>query len=217
MMNAFNAVAERTYYNTKDIQQKNYQRRLQVVDIDGVEYTRVGDGGSPAEFYISISNDMVNLERFQFKLIIQPFAMTSKTGTQSQTVSVNNTSLTVNNNNISPNPHTHTTVAHSHNVVAGITLVNTTASDFRIKVGGVDVTAYLMAQYDSWIDGEGIYPDETLNAYDILEVASDLQAEDNVTAVTRLLESGYKKVEITSDAPFQATMVLYLKYSHLNR
>lgn len=217
---ALDIVAERTYYNARDIDRKNKQRRNQVVDIYGYEFTRFGDGGAPATFYISVSPDMVYLERFQFKLIVSPFVMTTGSGsaTQSQTVSVNNTSLSVSNNNISPNPHSHSTVAHSHNLTAGIALVNTDADDFTVTIDGVDVTAYLMAQYDGqWISGEGIYPDDTLNAYDILEVASDLTAEGETEKANKLLQPGYKVVEIASNKPFQATMALYLKYSHLNR
>lgn len=67
---ALERVAERTYKNTKDIGRDNRQRRNEVVDLFGIEYTRQGDAVNPATFYISISPDMIYLDRFEFKLII---------------------------------------------------------------------------------------------------------------------------------------------------
>lgn len=207
---ALTRVAERTYDNTEDIRQKNRQRRHQVLDLYGVEYTRQGTQGAPATFYISMSPDMVYMERFEFKLIIQPFVIPIASN------GLTPTSLSVTENEsgthtISPNPHT-------HNVIAGLTFVNTTASDFRVVIEGVDITANLMAQYDSWISGEGVYPStDILNNYDILEVASDLTAEGRTADADKLTHAGYKKVQIYSDSPFEVTLVLYTKYSHLNR
>ena len=215
---AIERVASRAVKNAKDIRQKNKQRRHNVVDLYGVEYTRQGDGGSPAQFYISISPDMVYLERFEFKLIIQPFVSTVTGGTQSATVAVNDTSLTVENNSITPNPHRHTTQEHSHNIVNGIAKTHTQANDFRVRIEGVDVTPYLAAQYNSWISGEGVYPSTNIGKdYDILEVASDLVAEGREADADKLVHPGYKLVEISSGSPFQVTLVNYLKYSHLNR
>lgn len=221
---ALGIVAERAYLNKKNIDQKDTQRRHNFVDMYGVEYTRQGDGGAPATFYISISPDMVYLERFEFKLIIQPFVSTvSSSGIQSTTVTVNNRSLagsisgsTV---SISPNPHNHTTAPHTHNVVSGVSMVHTTANDFRVSIEGVDITAELMAQYGgSWINGEGVYPSLTIGEdYDILEVASDLVAQGRESDANKLTSSGYKAVSISSSAPFQVTLVNYLKYSHMNR
>lgn len=227
MVNTFDeavgVIAENTFVNKQNIEQKDFQRRHNFVDLYGVEYTRQGDGGAPATFYISISTDMVYLERFEFKLIVQPFVSTvSSNGIQSATVAVNSRSLSANYNygsvTISPNPHTHTTQPHTHNVVSGVSMTHTTANDFTVSIEGVDITAYLMAQYGSWIEGEGVYPNIAIGQdYDILEVASDLIAEGRNEDADKLTSSGYKKVEISSDTPFQVTLVNYLKYSHMNR
>lgn len=236
---ALNKLAQYTYANRKSIEQQNKQRRTQVTDSFGREYTRVGDGGAPATFYISIEDDLEYWERFQFKLIIQPFLSTAGSGTSETTVTINPTSLSgsggggsavVSGENliltnggsggsISPNPHTHTSEPHTHGISPGITLVPVTASDFRVKVEGIDITAYLMAQFGGqWISGEGIYPTSTdLSAYDVLEVASVMTAEGKSSEASTLLSPGYKKVEITSASPFQVTLVNYLKYSHINR
>lgn len=215
---ALERVAQRVFDNTQNIRQKDRQRRHNVVDLNGVEYTRQGDKSTPATFYISISPDMVYMERFEFKLIVQPFASYSS-GVESATVEVDNTSLSVSGGSITPNPHSHTTQAHTHNLTEGIALSESTAGSFRVSVEGIDITAYLMAQFDGdWIDGEGVYPSLKIGQdYDILEVASDMEAEGNSSDADTLVHPGYKKVQITADAPFQVTLVNYLRYSHMNR
>lgn len=217
-----NRIEERVGKNKQDISQKNRQRRTGFVDLYGIEYTRIGDSGSPAKFYISVSPDLVYYERFQFKLDIQPFVSSVKSGTQSAEVTVNNRSLSVSGSNISPNPHNHSTEPHNHNVVQGVTLVHTTADDFAVFVEGIDVTDYLIAQHDGdWIEGEGLYPngslDEDRGFYDLLEVATMLQSEEEYEKVETLLRPGFKEIRIVSDAPFQVTLINYLKYSHINR
>lgn len=218
---AIQRLSEKVYDNTRNIRQKDRQRRNTFLDLYGVEMTRQGDSGTPAKFYISITPDMIYLERFEFKLIIQPFASYSN-GMETAVVDVNPTSLSVTENNnthtVTPNPHDHTTVAHTHNLTSGITLTPTTADDFRIYIEGIDVTAYLMAQYGSWISGEGVYPSLDINKnYDILEVACDMMAEGRESDVDKLTHSGYKEVKITSSAPFQVTLVNYIKLSNMNR
>ena len=162
---------------------------------------------------------MEYLLRFEFKLIIQPFVTTvASNGIQSAEVAVNNTSLSVNNSSITPNPHGHTTQPHTHNVVSGVSMTHTTANDFRVSIDGIDITPYLMAQYGSWIDGEGIYPSAEIDKdYDILEVISDLMSDGHETEARTIAKAGNHRVDITSDSPFQVTLVNYLKYSHMNR
>lgn len=213
---ALERVARTAAKTAKNIVQENTQRRNQVVDLYGVEYYRHGDKNYPATFYISITPDMVYLERFEFKLIIQPFMSTGgEVGETSLSpgpyVTVDEPTLIFSDQAVTPNPHTHT-------LTAGLSATPTTASDFRVTVEGVDVTAYLMAQYDAWINGEGVYPslDVTKN-YDILQVASDLIAEGRKNDAEKLTRSGYKKVQISSGSPFDVTLVNYLKISHVNR
>lgn len=237
MYKALQKIAERTLDNKEDISQKNKQRRIGFVDLYGEEYTRQGDGGSPVTFYISISPDLIYYERFEFKLIIQPFATTiSGTGTQSATVSIDTTdveiqeaTLTKSNGYVtqekhkhSTKGHTHTTQPHTHGIISGVTLISATANDYRISIEGIPITPYLMAQHDgNWITGEGIFPDAKLGSeddvYDILQVACDMEAEGNSDLVEKLLKPGFKKVEISASSPFQCTLVNYLKYSHMNR
>lgn len=219
--NALSRIAQRVVDNTQNIRQKDHQRRHNFVDMYGVEFTRQGDSGTPARFYLSISPDVVYLERFEFKLIVQPFASYSN-GMETAVVEVNDTSLSVtesgNTHTITPNPHKHTTDSHTHNLTSGIALTHTSAGNFRVSIEGIDVTPYLMAQYGAWVDGEGVFPSLDINKnYDILEVACDMVAEGRESDADRLVHPGYKEVRITADAPFQVTLVLYSKYSHMNR
>lgn len=230
MEQAIERVAERTYENTQDIKKIKLQRRTPPVDIYGMEFTRQGGPGAPATFYISISPDMVYLERFEFKLIIQPFLTTSGTSTGESEVTIEETSIIPSDyarvegdtlyidHSTVIDPHTHTVNNHSHRQTPGAGLTPVTASDFLISVEGIDVTPYLMAQYGTWINGEGVYPSINLNEdYDLLEVASDFVAEGRKEDAHTITKAGYKQVQITSNSLFSVTMVLYLKYPHCNR
>lgn len=230
MEKAIERIAERTVENTEDIRRLNLQRRNPPVDIYGMEFTRQGGPGAPATFYISISPDMVYMERFEFKLIIQPFLTTSGTSTGSQNITIDETSILPSDyarvegttlyidHNTVIDPHTHTVSGHSHSQTPGAGLTPVTASDFLISVEGIDVTPYLMAQYGTWINGEGVYPSIKINEdYDLLEVASDFMAEGRTDDAHTITKSGYKQVKITSNSLFSVTLVLYCKYAHANR
>lgn len=216
--NAINRIAERTFDNTETIRQMKKQRRNQVVDIYGMEFTRQGGPGAPATFYISISPDMIYLERFEFKLIIQPFLTTTGVSTSSASVAIEDTSLTIQNGQITPNPHKHTVTTHTHSTSPGASLTPVSNADFLVSIEGIDISPYLMAQYGSWINGEGVYPSIKIDEdYDILEVASDFIAEGRKDDADILTKAGYKKVEVTGNKLFSVTLVNYLKYSHALR
>lgn len=220
---AMNMLFERTADNRKQLQKQIKQRRNGMEDLYGVMFSASGDADTPASFYISLSPDYTYLERFAFKFVIKPYETTIKGATTSATVQIESTSLSVNNNAITPNPHSHTAKAHTHNMIDGIARVNTTSDDWSVIVDGVDITDYLIEQHDGdWIDGEGVYPtndldDETADFYDLLDVASLMTAEGEITKREKLLRRGFKKVEIKSDAPFAVDAYLYVKYGHLNR
>lgn len=221
---ALERVAQVTARNAQTISQENKQRRNQVVDLYGVEFYRQGDANYPATFYISISPDMIYMERFEFKLIFQSFMSTAgEVGETSLSpgayATVNEPRLILSDQAVTPNPHTHT-------LTPGMSSYGTVGSDIRISVEGIDVTAYLAAQYDGWINGEGVYPtldvhedvhEDVHKNYDLLQVASDFVAEGREADANKLTRSGYKKIEISSGSPFGVVLVLYEKYSHLNR
>lgn len=223
--NAIQKIAERTVDNTRDLRKTRLQRRTEFTDLYGIPFTAQGDANAPATFYISISPDLVYYLRFQFKLAIQPFTSTVSAGTRAAEVNVKTRSLSGSVSgstvNITPNPHDHGTDPHTHEVVSGLTMTHTTATDFRVKIHGVDITPYLMEQQGgSWIDGEGLYPGKELDddsVYDVLDVATVMHNEGRAADVEKLLKAEFKRVEITSNSPFMATMYLYLKYNNVGR
>lgn len=195
LQSAIDILAERTHDNKRNIAEKDRQRRNQIVDLYGVDYSRNSNKDNEAILYISISPDLVYYERFQFKLYIEE---------------------------------------------------GTTATDFQIFVKSryyrnpdtdayetklIDVTPYLQAQFDGeWIEGgrENAYPNNRIvepadtdtapaSAYDLLEVASMMYAEGREDLAEAILIPEHKEIVIKADAEFFAALVLYLKYSHLNR
>ncbi|MCL1925096.1 MAG: hypothetical protein FWF50_05885 [Defluviitaleaceae bacterium] len=68
---AINRLAERLSDRSAENSRVQLQRRNQVVDIYGQEFTRQGEKKVPASFYISISPDLIYFERFEFKVIIE--------------------------------------------------------------------------------------------------------------------------------------------------
>lgn len=213
---ALSKVAERVADRTTESKQDQLQRRNQVVDMYGMEFTRQGDSEHPAAFYISVSPDLIYYERFEFKIIIQPFAMPvgggGATGTSS--VQVNGTNLAVNQNIVTPNPHSHTTEPHNHSLDAGITMFSSHISDFEIWIENHNITPYMKTFYNNeWVDGEGVFPSKGLKNYDLLEVVGIMPDWLKGT----VLAPGYKKIELKGKGVYSATLVNYLKYSHVNR
>lgn len=220
---AINALAERTHDNTQAIKRMKTQRRVSFVDLYGIPFSVQGDANHPATFYISVSPDLVYYERFAFKIAIESFVSTV-TGVSGGSIEIDETSLTLNQQGtaIVPNPHKHTVTGSTGGVSYGIKKQSTSSSNWRVRIHGVDITPYLMEQQEGeWITGEGIFPTNRLDGdedmYDVLDVACMLEAEGNTTARDKLLMPEFKKMEILSDAPFKATVYLYLKLSNMNR
>lgn len=219
-----NRLAERTYDNTRMLRKTVNQRRNGMEDLYGTMFSAYGDANTPATFYVSLSPNYGYLEMFAFKFVIKPFRTTIQGGTSSAEVVVGETALGIDSANmIIPNPHGHLTLPHTHNVVSGVSFVDTTSDYWRISIGGIDITPYLIEQhYGEWIDGEGIYPNGSLedlrdDFYDILDVASMMTAEGKIAERETLLAHDFKEVRIVSDAPFGVDAYLYLAYNHMNR
>lgn len=204
---ALSVLSEKTSDNTKSIRRNNLQRRDEFVDLYGIEFHRNGSADSPAVFHVSVSGDAAYMERFQFKLVIEPFQVSSELALTSTSLSITD------DDNITPNPH-------NHQLVAGVTNIPVTASDFTIEVEGIDITPYLRAQVEeggwNWFNGEGVYPSSNLEeSFDLMEVASDIEAEGGDGS--KILRQGWKPITLRGSQPFSATLVLYLKYQHMNR
>lgn len=66
---ALNRIAERTSDNVRELRKSRFQRRTEFTDLYGIPFYFESDNDR-AEFYISISPDLVYFMRFQFKLQI---------------------------------------------------------------------------------------------------------------------------------------------------
>ena len=224
---ALQRISERVRDNTAYVKESLRQRRDEFTDHYGDPHYAFGDGSTPAKVYISVSTDLIYWMRFEFKLIVRPFvSFVSGSGTQDATVEVEDTSLTVaeTNHAVRPNPHHHTTKPHNHNMIPGVALFHTSSDEWRLtmkdpcKGSEIDITLYLKAQYNEWINGEGIYPSCELNErYDLLQVASDLEAEGQSDLADEILRPGYKEIDIYSNAPFFIELDEYTKYNNLGR
>lgn len=234
-----NMLSERVVDNTRQLRRTVHQRRNGMEDLYGVCFSSNGDAVHPASFYISLSPDYVYLQRFAFKFVIKPFS-SSVSGVGAGTMTIGETLLTNEGGEdyvvsgtstlsnmttaLTPNPHTHTAAGELSGVNYGVKKIDTASIEWSVSIDGIDITPYLKAQHDgAWLgdNGMGIYPSDGLGGpkdfYDILEVCSVLTDEGDTDSRDRLLESRFKKVEISSDAPFGVDAYLYLKYSNMNR
>lgn len=229
-----NMLSERVLDNSRQLKRDTTQRRNGMEDLYGVCFTSNGDANTPATFYVSLSPDYVYLERFAFKFVIKPFSSTVAGATSSGGSISGYTSLAIGSSvdsgtstlveSIDPNPHAHSDSGGGSTVTVdyGVHTINTTSTNWRVKIDGVDITDYLIAQHDGeWINGEGIFPNADLghvgDFYDILEVCDVMTDMGEIVKRDTILESRFKKVEIVSDAPFGVDAYLYLKYPHSNR
>lgn len=212
-------VAEKTYHNSKKLSQNDRQRRDEFVDLYGIEFSRNGSQNTPAVFHVSVSGDASYLERFQFKIVIEAFQSTAGSETSSVSLKENPDNVTGETLNLydtlTPNPH-------KHSITPGMASIPVTTSNFHVYCEGIDITAYLYAQCLengwNWFNGEGVYPSSDLEqSFDLLEVACDMKAEGREAQANQILKQGWKPITLSADAPFYATMVLYLKYQHMNR
>ena len=226
-----NMLSERVIDNSRQLKKDTHQRRNGMEDLYGVCFSANGDATTPASFYVSLSPDYGYLQRFAFKFVIKPYVSTVS-GASGGSLTISDTSLAVTAEQdpttseitaeVTPNPHSHTVSGSIGSLDYGITHIDTASTDWRVHIGGVDITPYLIAQHDGeWINGEGIFPNDKLghigDFYDILEVCDALTDEGEIEKRDKILESEFKKVEIFSDAPFGCDAYLYLKYNHTNR
>ena len=94
-------VAERTQNNRKQNRQDTMQRRHQVTEIYGQEYTAQGDSNTPAIVYLPVSKDLVYHEVMELQIRISGFEMPVKGGeTTNASLKLTNTRLEIGSTNI---------------------------------------------------------------------------------------------------------------------
>ena len=235
-----NMLSERVVDNSHQLRRDVHQRRNGMEDLYGICFSANGDANSTAKFYISISPDMVYLERFAFKFVIKPFTSSVAGVSGEGSMTIGETTLAVGGSGeyiidgtstladsaegISPNPHTHTASGSLSGISYGVKKINTTSTNWSVLIDGIDISDYLKVQHDGdWLGsrGEGVYPTSRLDSihdfYDILEVCDTMTDEGRITDRNKILSPSFKTIEVASDAPFGVDAYLYLKYSNLNR
>ena len=96
-----------------------------------------------------------------------------------------------------------------------IEVYNSSATNFQIFIEGIDLTPYFMAQWrGQFVSGNGIYPNNQLGRYDVLQACKLM---DDEKKVRRILSPGYKDVRIYGDGGFTVKLYNYLKYNHVGR
>lgn len=189
---AINRIAERTEESKRNWQQALRQRRATFVDIYGVpfelKYIGHDSDGYKYQTHISISPDFEYYERFLFKLEVH-------TGSSINEFEVDYGFL--------PDDDSHARL--------------------------VDITDYLIVQngdLNDWIDGAGFYPTEAedeetpyeADFFNMLEVCDSLMAEGRESDKNKILRAGMHIMQIVSDVQLSSvTMLLYMKYSTINR
>jgi len=206
---AITTLAQQAVIRKKENERTQRQRRNQVVDTYGMEHTSQGDETSPATFFVSISPDLIYYERFEFKLVIEAFRIPLKTGTSGSVPQTEPVTLEIVNGKITPNPHT-------HEITAGITLDGNVGQTFELFIDGINLTEAFKQQYNGhWVTGTGIFPETSngLGNYDVLKAIEYLPEWQRGV----VLKPGFKKIEVRGKGVFHATLINYLKYSHVNR
>lgn len=192
---ALGIVAERTYFNRRDIRQKNVQRRNQVVDLYGVPYYARSNDENEATFYISVSPDMIYYNRFQFRLAVH------EAGESMFHIYIDDLEIT-------DYLKEQQGISEDESLIDGEGL-------YPIDLNNSDPeTADLTQEDDDFYD--------ILDVAQAIQAIADTKTtqeekDEWENKRAKMLKAGWKRIRVTSGEPFELTMFLYLKYSHTNR
>ena len=190
---ALGIVAERTYDNRMDIRQKNVQRRNSFVDLYGIPHYAKSDEDNKATFYVSISQDYIYLNRFQFRLSM----------------------LKVKGGNFRVYIEDEEITDYLKEQQGGDWIEDE-------GLYPLDLTDEDPSTVDDDLNDDEYSYYDILDIAQVIQAEANTKTdEDEKTALEKkrrsLLKAGFKKIEITSDASFEVTMYLYLKLSNMNR
>lgn len=185
---AIERIAERTSENRSKWAQALRQRRTEYTDIYGIPYESELNSNTRFEYHISVSTDLEYYERYQFKLFVKA------------------------NGAINPNGF-HVYMGRPADAAEGV------------AERMIDLTDYFEEQQGIWVDGSGYFPEEDIDTdvssfYDVLDAVGMVMAEDNdgkVADMNAILSPGNKLMRIESSTPCEVTLILFLKYSTVNR
>lgn len=203
-----NILAERTHDLKKNISEKDKQRRNQVVDLFGEDISRQSSNGE-ATMHVSVSPDLVYYERFQFKIYIDD----APTLTNFQVwawLLVKQSNGSYQRQNVDLTPYLKATAVDEDGQI--LPWVNGDNGGKAWPNDNLDEGA--SKPEDQEDDPQEV---ETANFYDLLEVADMMYAEGKDEIAEGLLRPELKKFRFIADQNFFASMIMYLKYSHLGR
>lgn len=202
---ALNLISERTIENRQESRQKNLQRRTTPMDMYGVEIHKETKNGKVVFYSPSLSADKEYLERLQFKIVVE-----GSSGLTDFKLLMGDTD----------------DVTYSDEA-------QNVPDDEAEEIADVDLSPYLAAQHGVWVDGNGIFPTsvisdkaEVADFYDILEACGDyiantskgtkerLRAEEEVDMMT---SAGLKRLTIETNTDCSISILMYVKYSQVNR
>lgn len=98
------------------------------------------------------------------------------------------------------------------------------ADNFKISIDGVDLTPYFKEQHGDWVDGEGVFPSDSIDDdtpeaddfYDILDACGLMYAGGLSEQADKILSPGMKRLRI-SGVTAEVGIIIYIKHSFLNR
>lgn len=187
---ALGIVAERTYDNRKDIRQKNVQRRNSFVDLYGIPHYAKSDEDNKATFYVSISQDYIYLNRFQFRLSM---------------LKVKGGDFKVYIDGMEITDYLKEQQGGDWIEDEGLYPLDLTDDDPSTVDNDDEYSYYDILDVAQVIQAEA-------------DTKTDEDEKEELEKKRRnLLRAGFKKIEITSSGSFEVTMYLYLKLSNMNR
>lgn len=244
-VDTLNRLAERSAVDGKTIGRVQLQRQNQVVDDYGTPHRSDGSKDSPAYFIISVSPDMINLVRFEFRITIKAtrvaignmeaigsaivvldHAGLAMTEQGAQTTSP--VTLEINEaGELYPPMHDHTVPGHTHNIDAHTH--GTQPHTHNIDTGVTDVPVQANT-FGISINGhditsliQSLYPGMWLTGQGVFPSSVStfdwLKIASNAPEhiAQSILQSRNHRIEISGNGAFTAEYISYLKYPYVSR
>lgn len=244
-IDAFSILTNRT----NDIQhrqtQQNRQRRNLVTDDFDKEYDIVGDQGVNGSIWLAISPDLIYIERWEFKVIVEPFTVPLASGDSAMSpvtltippvdLEVSETALSAEtevdfenesaSTTITPDPHTHTITPNPLNLE-----INPRTHTHHMNAG-VTLNPSQFTDLHILLDGHDFtaqfkaqFPDwisgEGMFPDTTVSNRYDiLKALDSLpkSEVSQYLQQGYHRLEFQADGIYSIKIREFKKYSFINR
>ncbi len=204
------------------------QRKELTPSYEGQEHSRRGNSTTIARYPIPISNDMIYLNEWSFKLDLQPMYVYHASSSESTNLNIAphsdhilpgsphpSGSITHDNNHVlSPNPH-------SHAISSGIFPVASVPENLRITIDGFDLTPFFWAQFPTqnpqaagW--AFDFYPNDTyqdrFNIYDAAMAYGGAAPDVILKPGLHFFEISVSPTDPNNSGAFEAVLQIYAQY-----